>query len=505
MARTPVGLIILDGWGTRAGDAFNAPALARTPHFDAMMQSCPTAQLAASGEDVGLPPGQIGNSEVGHLNIGAGRIVMQTLPRMTRAFDSGAAKTNPAITAFIEEARAGSGRVHLLGLLSPGGVHAHQDHLGHLATLLAEAGLDVVVHAFTDGRDIPPKTAPADLKAFQARFPTVKLASLQGRYWAMDRDTRWERTERAYRALRSGVGTACTDLVAGVEASHAAGTTDEFLAPLITEHFVEMQDGDALACFNFRSDRVRQILNALIQPGFEGFDASDRPTFSSVLGMTPYSDELAGLMHVAFAPEGLPRTLGEVVAAAGLKQTRLAETEKYPHVTFFFNGGEETPNAGERRIMVPSPKVATYDLQPEMSAPEVGDNLVKTILDADNAVFICNFANPDMVGHTGDLDAAIKACEAVDEQLGRAIEAITARGGKMLVTADHGNCETMWDADTNGPHTAHTTNLVPLALVGADPKDVRLRDGRLADLAPTLLALLGVDQPAEMTGESLLT
>ena len=504
MASNPVGLIILDGWGIRKGEAFNAPVLAKTPNFDAMMERFPTARLAASGADVGLPDGQIGNSEVGHLNIGAGRVVMQTLPRMTKAFEDGSAQTNPAITTFIEEAKAGTGRVHLLGLLSPGGVHAHQDHLGHLAAILSKAGLEVIVHAFTDGRDVPPTTAPDDLKAFQDKFPDVRIASLQGRYWAMDRDTRWERTEKAYKALRSGVGAKSEDLLAGLKASHEAGTTDEFLEPLITGDFVEMQDGDALACFNFRSDRVRQILNALIQPGFEGFDVSDRPTFCSVLGMTPYSDELASLMHVAFAPEGLPKTFGEVVAAAGLKQTRLAETEKYPHVTFFFNGGEETPNEGESRILVPSPKVATYDLQPEMSAPEVGDNLVKTILDEDNAVFICNFANPDMVGHTGDLDAAIKACEAVDHELGRAIEAVTQRGGMMLVTADHGNCETMWDQETEGPHTAHTTNLVPVALVGADPDTTALKDGRLADLAPTMLALLGVEQPKEMTGESLI-
>jgi len=505
MANTPVGLIILDGWGLREGEAFNAPALAKTPNFDAMMRGFATAHLSASGADVGLPDGQIGNSEVGHLNIGAGRVVMQTLPRMTAVFESGEAARNPAIQTFIDEAKTGSGRVHLLGLLSPGGVHAHQDHLGHLARILSAAGLEVIVHAFTDGRDVPPTTAPTDLRAFQAAFPDVRIGSLQGRYWAMDRDTRWERTGKAYQAIRNGAGAVeASDLPAALEAAHAEGTTDEFIEPLITTDFAPMADGDAIACFNFRSDRVRQILNALLLPDFDGFDVSDRPAFSSALAMTPYSDALAERMHVAFAPKGLPNTFGQVVAAAGLRQTRLAETEKYPHVTFFFNGGIETPNEGEARVMVPSPKIATYDLQPEMSAPEVGDRLVETILNPENHVFICNFANPDMVGHTGDLDAAIKACEAVDAQLGRAIEAVQARGGRMLVTADHGNCETMWDEATDGPHTAHTTNLVPVALVGAAKGSVSLRDGRLADLAPTLLALLGVAQPTEMTGVSLL-
>ena len=504
MPDTPVGLIILDGWGIGDREAFNAPVLANTPNFDAMMQRFATAHLSASGADVGLPEGQMGNSEVGHLNIGAGRKVMQTLPRMSDSFATGDAASNAAIHTFIREAKAGSGRVHMLGLLSPGGVHAHQDHLGHLVKILSAAGLDVIVHAFTDGRDVPPTTAPTDLRRFQKAFHDVRIGSLQGRYWAMDRDTRWARTEKAYHALRNGRGTAVSDLGAAIEQAHLGGTTDEFLEPVITADFVPMEDGDALACFNFRADRVRQILNALLMPDFDGFDVSDRPTFSSALAMTPYSDDLAARMHVAFAPEPLPNTLGQVLAAAGLRQTRIAETEKYPHVTFFFNGGIETPNTGETRIMVPSPKVATYDLQPEMSAPEVGDRLVETIQNPENAVFICNFANPDMVGHTGDLDAAIKACEAVDEQLGRAIDAVLEQGGKMLVTADHGNCETMWDEATKGPHTAHTTNLVPLALVGAEKGTLALRDGRLGDLAPTILALLGVEQPSDMTGEALI-
>ena len=515
MPQAPVGLIILDGWGVRGETAFNAPALARTPNFDAMMERFPTARLAASGADVGLPEGQIGNSEVGHLNIGSGRVVMQTLPRITAAFASGEAAENRAILDFVAEAKAGTGRVHLLGLLSPGGVHAHQDHLGQLASLLSGHGLDVRVHAFADGRDVPPTTLRDDLHAFRRDYPDVKIASLQGRYWAMDRDQRWERTDRAFAALCRGKGEAVTDLDAAIAAAHAGGTTDEFLDPMITPDFVAMEDGDALACFNFRADRVRQILNALLLPDFDGFDVSARPRFATALGMTAYSDALAAHMHVAFAPRPLPDTLGQVLAAAGLQQTQLAETEKYPQVTFFFNGGVEAPNPGEHRILVPSPKVATYDLQPEMSAPEVGDRLVETILDPGNQVFICNFANPDMVGHTGDLDAAIAACEAVDQQLGRAIDAVMQRGGSMLVTADHGNCETMWDTTTDGPHTAHTTNLVPLALVGpvggdsegdsgAEGPGRALRDGRLADLAPTLLDLLGLSKPAAMTGESLL-
>lgn len=516
MPKTPVGLIILDGWGVRGEADFNAPALARTPHFDAMMAQFPTARLAASGSDVGLPDGQIGNSEVGHLNIGSGRVVMQTLPRITAAFDSDEASENRSIRDFVEKARAGTGRVHLLGLLSPGGVHAHQDHLGQLAEMLSGAGLDVRVHAFADGRDVPPTTLPADLRRFRAAYPGVKIASLQGRYWAMDRDHRWERTERAFAALCRGTGTHADDLPAAIASAHADGTTDEFLEPMITTDFALMEDGDALACVNFRADRVRQILSALLLPDFDGFEVSTRPRFAAALAMTAYSDILAEFMYVAFAPQPVPDTLGKVLATAGLRQTRLAETEKYPHVTFFFNGGVEQPDPGEQRILVPSPKVATYDLQPEMSAPEVGDRLVETILNPENHVFICNFANPDMVGHTGNLQAAIQACEAVDHQLGRAIEAVLQRGGHMLVTADHGNCETMWDATTDGPHTAHTTNLVPLALVGPLDADVAegtdgsgpqrraLRDGRLADLAPTLLDLLGLSKPAAMTGESLL-
>ncbi|MGB1082431.1 MAG: 2,3-bisphosphoglycerate-independent phosphoglycerate mutase, partial [Alphaproteobacteria bacterium] len=365
MSQAPVGLIILDGWGVRGEAAFNAPALARTPHFDAMMARFPTARLAASGVDVGLPEGQIGNSEVGHLNIGSGRVVMQTLPRITAAFASGEAAENRAILDFVAEAKAGTGRVHLLGLLSPGGVHAHQDHLGQLASLLSGHGLDVRVHAFADGRDVPPTTLPDDLQAFRRAYPGVKIASLQGRYWAMDRDQRWERTGRAFAALCRGEGEAVADLDAAIAAAHAGGTSDEFLDPMITDDFVAMEDGDALACFNFRADRVRQILNALLLPDFDGFDVSARPRFASALGMTAYSDALAAHLHVAFAPQPLPDTLGQVLAAAGLQQTRLAETEKYPHVTFFFNGGIEAPNPGEHRILVPSPKVATYDLQPE--------------------------------------------------------------------------------------------------------------------------------------------
>ena len=502
--KRPVMLAILDGWGWREGGADNAVALARTPNFDALWAGCPRAFLATSGLDVGLPEGQMGNSEVGHLNIGAGRVVMQDLPRIGTAIADGSLAAMPPLRDFVARLRASGGTAHLVGLISPGGVHAHQDHAVALARVLAAAGIPVAVHGFTDGRDTPPRSAPGYLAAFEAALPAgARLATLTGRYWAMDRDHRWARVERAWRALVLAEGTPFPDAQAALAAAHAQDVTDEFLAPAILPDAAGMRDGDGLLCFNFRADRVREILAALVEPGFVGFARPHDPSLVAALGMVEYSRELNGFMTALFPPQSMADILGATVAAAGLTQLRMAETEKYPHVTWFLNGGEEVPCEGESRIMVPSPKVATYDLQPQMSAPELTALAVAAIAEGRQNLIVLNFANADMVGHTGSLPAAIAACEAVDAGLGAIAEAVRAAGGALLVTADHGNAEQMRDPVTGQPHTAHTTNRVPVLLMGG-PAGTALHDGRLADVAPTLLALLGVAQPAAMTGRSLL-
>ncbi|HZH45875.1 MAG TPA: 2,3-bisphosphoglycerate-independent phosphoglycerate mutase [Roseococcus sp.] len=497
-------LAILDGWGWREGGADNAVSLARTPHFDALWDGCPRAFLRTSGLDVGLPEGQMGNSEVGHLNIGAGRVVMQDLPRIGAAIADGSLAGMAPLRDFVARLRASGGVAHLLGLVSPGGVHAHQDHAVALARVLVTEGIAVRIHGFTDGRDTPPRSAPGFLATFQAALPAgATLASLCGRYWAMDRDNRWDRVERAWRALVLAEGTLFPDAQAAIAQAHAAGVTDEFLAPAIFPAHRGMQDGDGLLCFNFRADRVREILAALVEPSFSGFARPRRPDFAAALGLVEYSRELNGAMTTLFPAQSMADILGAAVAAAGLAQMRMAETEKYPHVTWFLNGGEEVPYPGESRIMVPSPQVATYDLQPQMSAPELAALAVAAIHEGAQDLIVLNFANADMVGHTGSLPAAIAACEAVDAGLGAIAEAIQAAGGTLLVTADHGNAEQMRDPLTGQPHTAHTTNRVPVLLMGG-PAGAALHDGRLADVAPTLLALLGVAQPAAMTGRSLL-
>ena len=505
MPHAPVVLCILDGWGLRDDKEANAPALANTPNFDRIWAAGPRAKLSASGEDVGLPPGQIGNSEVGHTNIGAGRVVWMDLPKINRAIEDGTFFSNPALVEFLAKMKTSGGTAHLTGLLSPGGVHSHQDHIAALTRILSGAGIPVAVHAFLDGRDVGPKTGRAAMEHFYAQvgsMPGVHLASFCGRFFAMDRDKRWERVERAYRLMVASDGTPYTDPLEGIDAAYSAGQTDEFVEPMVHADFVGMQPGDGLICANFRADRAREYLSALLDPGFSDFDTGARPHFSATLGMVSYSDRHDSLMPSMFPPEEIVNTLGEWLAANAKRQLRLAETEKYPHVTFFLNGGIEDPDPGEDRAMAPSPRVRTYDLQPEMSAGEVTDHLVRGIGDGYD-VIVVNYANPDMVGHTGSLEAAITACEAVDQGLGRAIAALSETNGAMLVTADHGNCETMVDPNTRGPHTAHTTNPVPLVLVGG-PDHVTLADGRLADLAPTVLELLGLGQPAEMTGKSLL-
>ncbi|MGV6849179.1 MAG: 2,3-bisphosphoglycerate-independent phosphoglycerate mutase [Marinibacterium sp.] len=500
----PVVLCILDGWGLSDDTTANAPYLAKTPNFDRLMATCPNATLVTHGPDVGLPKGQMGNSEVGHMNIGAGRIVAMDLGRIDLAIDDGSFATRPALVGFISALQATGGTAHLMGLTSPGGVHAHQAHILEAARIIAAAGVPVQIHAITDGRDVPPRSAIDQITDLDKTLPEgARIGTLIGRYYAMDRDTRWERVQEATDLVLHGKGHPAPGAAAAIRASYARDTGDEFIEATVIDGYTPPKDGDGLLFLNFRADRAREILAALADPDFDAFDTGPRPKWASVCGMVEYSDRHNTYMSVIFPSEDIVNTLGEWVSKHGLRQFRLAETEKYPHVTFFFNGGIETPAAGEDRYMASSPKVATYDLQPEMSAAEVTDHFVAAIEDGYDLI-ITNYANPDMVGHTGDLSAAIKACEAVDQGLGRVLAALEKAGGAMIVTADHGNCETMIDPETGGPHTAHTTNPVPAILVGG-PDGARLRNGRLSDLAPTLLELMGLPKPPEMTGESLIT
>jgi 2,3-bisphosphoglycerate-independent phosphoglycerate mutase len=497
-------LLILDGFGWREDAADNAVVQARTPHFDRLWAECPHAFLRTSGDDVGLPDGQMGNSEVGHLNIGAGRVVRQELARIGAAMRDGSLAQAPALQKLIAAARHTGGTCHLIGLVSDGGVHSHQDHAIALANILAEQNIPTALHVFTDGRDTPPRSGAGFVADLQERLPAnARIATVSGRYYAMDRDNRWDRVARAWRAIAlAEADDRYASAADAIAAAYAQDVTDEFLDPAIIGPYQGMNDGDVLLCFNFRADRVREILAALIDDSFIGFERPDRIAFAAIAGMTQYSENLAGQMDALFPPVSFANILGQVVADAGRTQLRLAETEKYPHVTYFLNGGEETAYPGEDRIMVPSPKVATYDLQPEMSAPELTDRAVAAIDGGTYDLIVMNYANPDMVGHTGSLPAAIRAVETVDTGLGRIADAITRAGGALLVTADHGNCEMMRDPETGAPHTAHTTNPVPVLLLGAG--NVTLHDGRLADLAPTLLSLMNLQKPAEMTGTPLL-
>jgi 2,3-bisphosphoglycerate-independent phosphoglycerate mutase len=503
----PVVLCVLDGWGYRTERDDNGILQARTPNWRRFMETAPHALLQASELYVGLPKGQMGNSEVGHMNLGAGRVVMQELPRIDDAIADGSLAKNPALTQFITALKQSGGSAHLMGLLSPGGVHSHQDHIVALAQLLDDAGIPTHVHAFLDGRDTPPKSAAEYLARFAAdtaALKRVRIASVSGRYYAMDRDKRWDRVEKAYRALTEAIGEKAADAQAAVRQAYAAGQSDEFVVPTVIGDYGGMRDGDGVLSANFRADRVREILSALLDPDFAAFPRGRTIRFAAALGMTQYSRELNRFLATLFPPDDLKDTFGEAISRAGLTQLRIAETEKYAHVTFFFNGGREAEFPGESRILVPSPKVATYDLKPEMSAPEVTDQLVAAIDAARFDVVVVNFANADMVGHTGKLDAAIKAAEAVDQCLGRLASAVTRAGGTLLITADHGNIEMMRDPATGQPHTAHTLNPVPLVLVNPPAGVVGLRNGRLADIAPTLLALLALPKPAAMTGEPLL-
>lgn len=504
-APRPVVLCILDGWGIGPDPAASAPAQAQVPTFDRLWATCPHSTLTTFGPDVGLPTGQMGNSEVGHTNIGAGRVVAMDLGQIDLAIEEGSFATVPALREFIASLQASRGTAHLAGLTSPGGVHAHQAHLLEAARIIAAEGVPVAVHAITDGRDVAPDSAAAQLAEVEAALPPgARIVTVTGRYFAMDRDNRWERVAQAYAAMVQGRGqAAAASAQQAIAQSYAKGVMDEFIPATVIGDYAGMKDGDGLFFLNFRADRAREILAAIGDPGFAAFDTGPRPQLAARLGMVDYSAAHNAWMTTMFPKQDIVNTLGEWVAKQGLRQFRLAETEKYPHVTFFLNGGREAPFPGEDRFMPQSPKVATYDLQPEMSAPEVSDRLVQAI-GAGYDLIVVNYANPDMVGHTGSLPAAIRAVEAVDAGLARAVAALEQAGGAMLVCADHGNCEVMVDPVTGGPHTAHTLSPVPVILVGG-PSGARLRDGgRLADLAPTVLALMGLPQPAEMTGKSLL-
>jgi 2,3-bisphosphoglycerate-independent phosphoglycerate mutase len=508
----PIVLAVLDGWGHRAQPTpDNAILRAKTPNLDRMAKVSPIAYLEASELHVGLPKGQMGNSEVGHMNLGAGRVVMQDLPRIDQAVADGSLAREPELAAFIAQMKGKGGAVHLMGLMSPGGVHSHQDHMAALARILAGAGLKVWVHAFLDGRDTPPKSAEAYLQKFIAdtqESGRVAVATVSGRYYAMDRDKRWERVSLAYAALVDAQGERAADALAAVSQSYAKNVTDEFVLPTVIGGYAGMKDGDGVLMANFRADRAREILLALLDPAFAGFARGRSVAFTAALGMVEYSTELNRFMKTIFKPVELRNGMGEILARRGLKQLRIAETEKYAHVTFFFNGGEEREWPGEERVLVPSPKIATYDLKPEMSAFEVTDRLVAAINSGKFDFILVNYANTDMVGHTGDLEAATRAVEAVDTCLGRVADAVVKQGGALLITADHGNAEMMRDPATGQPHTAHTTNPVPAMLVNGGGAGrnapITLQNGKLADVAPTLLELMGIEPPADMTGHSLI-
>jgi len=502
-AKKPVVLCILDGWGINPDSRGNAVALADTPNFDRVMATCPNATLTTFGPDVGLPTGQMGNSEVGHTNIGAGRVVAMDLGQIDLAVEDGSFAQNPALLEFIARLQTSRGTAHLMGVVSDGGVHGHITHLKAAIRAIAGAGVPVAVHAITDGRDVAPSSAQGFVASLMGDLPAgARIATVIGRYWAMDRDSRWDRVERAYDAMVLGRGREAPDAATAVAEAYALGETDEFIAPAVIAGYAGARGGDGLFCLNFRADRAREILAAIGAPSFNGFARPQRLDWAMLLGMVEYSDAHNAFVHTAYPKRVLKNTLGEWIAAQGLRQFRIAETEKYPHVTFFLNGGKETAEVGEDRFMPSSPKVATYDLAPEMSSVEVTDRLVAAI-GAGYDLIVVNYANPDMVGHTGIVEAGIKAVEAVDTGLGRVLAALDAAGGAMLLTADHGNCETMIDPVTGGPHTAHTLNPVPVALIGWTG-GVTLAEGRLADVAPTLLQMMGLPQPPEMTGHSLI-
>lgn len=504
----PLVLAILDGWGHTHAGSDNAIESAKTPNIDMVTKNFPNGFINASELHVGLPSGQMGNSEVGHMNIGSGRVLMQELPKIDAAIADGSLSKKTELQNFIAKTRKATGVAHVMGLFSDGGVHSHMLHIIEIAKILAKEGLKVKLHLFLDGRDTPPQSAINYLKALDkaiAGVSNIEIATVSGRYYAMDRDKRWERVQKAYIALTQ-ITPSKKNAIEAVEQNYADNINDEFVLPVAIGNYHGMNDGDGLFMCNFRADRAREILTVLLDPEFKDFPRNKTIKFSASLGMIEYSSQLAKFIPALFAPEALTNILGEIIADAGLKQLRIAETEKYAHVTFFFNGGREQEFTGEERILVPSPKVATYDEKPEMSAYEVTEKLVAAIESEKFDFIVVNYANTDMVGHTGDIQAAIKAVEAVDDCLGKVIKATLGKGGVMLITADHGNAEQMFDEATGQPHTAHTLNLVPIIIISEElrGKEIKITDGKLGDIAPTILQLLGFKQPIEMTGKSLL-
>lgn len=504
MKKIPTALLIMDGCGIAPPSVCNAVYQANTPNLDKYTDTCPNTTLSASGLDVGLPDGQIGNSEVGHTNIGAGRVVYQILPRISGAIEDGTFFRNPEYVEAMDACKRTGSSLHLMGLLSDGGVHSHIKHLYALLEMAKKNGVDkVYIHAFLDGRDVPPRSGVQYMRDCIKKIQEIgvgKIADVQGRFYAMDRDNRWDRVERAYNAIVFGEGVYNPDPAAAIENSYRNDVTDEFVEPVICTEGAGIRPGDSVIFFNFRPDRARELTYALTQQDFDGFERKNGFFPLHYVCTARYDKKLTGL-PVAFPPEIIENTFGEYISSMGLTQLRIAETEKYAHVTFFFNGGEEKTLQGEDRILVQSPKhVPTYDLVPEMSAYEVTDKCVEAILSGKYDVIVCNLANCDMVGHTGVMEAAIRAVETVDTCVGRIANAVNEMGGTILITADHGNADCMRESDGTS-HTAHTTNPVPLIILGAD---VKLKNGRLADIAPTMLALMGIEKPREMTGESLI-
>ena len=500
-------LMILDGFGINERKEGNAVKLANTPNIDKLMKTCPVTEIHTSGLDVGLPDGQMGNSEVGHTNIGAGRIVYQELTRITKSIEDGDFFSIPELVGAIENCKKNNTKLHILGLLSDGGVHSHMRHLFALLELAKRKDFeDVYVHCFLDGRDTPPASGESYIAKLEEKMKEKgvgKIASISGRFYAMDRDKRWQRVQKAYEALVNGVGNKATSAISAIEASYQKEVFDEFVEPTVIysgdSPVATIQNNDSVIFFNFRPDRAREITRTLVDPDFKEFETKKMKLY--FVCFRQY-DETIPNVEIAFKPETLKNTFGEYISNLGLTQLRIAETEKYAHVTFFFNGGEEKQYPGEDRILVPSPKVETYDMQPEMSAEEVTVKVVEAIKSGKYNVIILNYANPDMVGHTGSLEAAIKAIEKIDDCVQRVVDAVKEQGGELLITADHGNAEQMIDYKTGEPHTAHTTNPVPLILVGKD--DVKLKSGKLADLAPTMLDMMGIEKPEQMTGNSLI-
>ncbi len=500
-----MALIIMDGYGLNKTTEGNAVAAAKKPNLDKYFAECPNSQLSASGLDVGLPDGQMGNSEVGHTNIGAGRVVYQMLVKISKDIQDGGFFENKVLVDAVENCKKNNSALHFMGLLSNGGVHSHNEHLYGLLKMAKQHGLDkVYVHCFLDGRDVPPTSGAGFMRELVDEMDKIgvgSVATVMGRFYAMDRDNAWDRVEKAYDAITLGEGVIENDPVEAIENSYKSDVTDEFVIPAVVDKNGMVKEGDSVICFNFRPDRARQITRAFVDPEFKGFERKSGYLAPHYVCMAQYDAEMPNVT-VAYPPEQLHMTFGEYISKLGLTQLRIAETQKYAHVTFFFNGGEERQFPGEERILIKSPDVETFDMKPEMSAYEVTDAVVDAINSDKFDVIILNYANCDMVGHTGVFDAAVQAVQAVDECVGRTTDAVLAKGGKVIITADHGNADCMFDPETKAVFTAHTTNRVPMIVVGAG--DVKVKDGRLCDLCPTMLDLMGLEKPVEMTGESLI-